>query len=108
MTALAGATVEWEKGGLARFVTVRGDAVVLVSTVPSPPGSRIEGAMLEEPREALRIKVHICRVLPDGAFHIEGRALDMRRDVRARLEAMTDGAGVPSDPTSGPGVVPRS
>jgi len=90
---LDGASLEWaldwgSGGGLARFASVRAEAVVLVTTVPSPPGSRLVGTLLAEPRDAVRIKVHACRAQPDGTFRLEGRVLDLTREMRVRLEAM--------------------
>lgn len=82
------AHVEWEGGGEARFVSLRGDAVGLVSTVAKPPGSRPVGALVEEPRESVRVKVHLCRVREDGRFGIEGRLIDVTRAMHARLEAL--------------------
>jgi hypothetical protein len=85
---LVGAHLEWEKGGSARFVAASADAVTLASSVPSPPGSRISGTLVDEPCVAVRLKVHGCRAEPDGTFRIEGRPLDLTREVRTRLEAM--------------------
>jgi hypothetical protein len=101
VTHLPHAALEWSRGGLARFVSVRADAVVLFSSVPSPPGSRIDGTLLEEPRDTIRIKVHVCRRVEDGTFRLEGRALDLRRDLRARLEAMSEDAVLSSAPSGG-------
>ena len=109
MTAFGRSDVEWTRGGLARIVALRGDTVVMVSTAPSPPGSRLEGTLTDEPRERVRIKVHVCRSGDDGTFSIEGRALDLRRELRARLEAMASAGPVPSDSSDGGGgVVPSS
>ena len=91
MIPLAGASLEWEKGGLARFVFAKDDAVALISTEPSPPGSRIAGTLLFEPRSSVRIKVHACRRESDGTFRLEGRALDLTREMRARIVALASG-----------------
>jgi hypothetical protein len=93
---LPGASLEWEKGGLARFVLAKDDAVALISTEPSPPGSRIAGTLLEEPRSTVRIKVHACRRETEGTFRLEGRALDLTREMRARI------VGLASELASGP------
>jgi hypothetical protein len=85
VTPLPGATLEWEKGGLARFVAAEGDAVALISTTPSPPGSRIVGSWIDGSRDAVRIKVHVCRKEAEGSFRLEGRALDLTRAMRARI-----------------------
>jgi hypothetical protein len=77
--------VRWAKGGEARVATIAVDAIVLRSTVPSPPGSRIEGALEGEPPATVRVKVHASKRQPEGDFLIEGRLLDATREVRARL-----------------------
>jgi hypothetical protein len=86
---LSGSHLSWAKGGEARILALEADAVVLRSTVPSPPGSRIEGRLEQEPRAPLRVKVHVSRRQPEGDFVIEGRLLDATREVRARLEALS-------------------
>jgi hypothetical protein len=78
----------WAKGGEARVVRVVADAVTLRSTIPSPPGSRIEGLLAGDPPAPLRVKVHASRRQADGDFILEGRLLDITRDLRARLEAL--------------------
>jgi hypothetical protein len=75
--------VTWNKGGEARVVALKDDAVTLRSTVPSPPGSRIEGAL--EGGEPLRVKVHSSKKQEDGSFVLEGRVLDLTKAVRAKL-----------------------
>jgi hypothetical protein len=85
----------WEKGGFARLVSVGREAVALVSTVPSPPGSRISGTLVAAPPAKVRVKVHACRTEPDGCFRLEGRPLDLTRDLRARLEALVSSPGAP-------------
>jgi hypothetical protein len=65
-----------------------GDAITLRSTIPSPPGSRIEGRLAGDPPATLRVKIHASRRQPEGDFVLEGRVLDVTREVRARLEAL--------------------
>ena len=79
------AHLRWDRGGEARVVSLRDDAIALVSSVPSPPGSRIEGTLAGEPPARLRVKVHACRKREDGAFDLEGRTLDVTREVRERV-----------------------
>jgi hypothetical protein len=79
--------IVWAKGGEARVVRIEADAVVLRSTVPSPPGSRIEGQIEGEPPAPVRVKIHGSRRQPEGDFVLEGRLLDATRDVRARLSS---------------------
>jgi hypothetical protein len=101
--------VLWEKGGAAAFASQAGDAVTLVSTIPSPPGSRLEGALVaiataaadgdgEAPGEVrsegegdkvrVRVKIHGCKRQPDGTFSLAGRAIDFSREVRAKVDAL--------------------
>jgi hypothetical protein len=81
----------WAGGGEARLLTATAAAVSLVSTVPWPPGSRPFGTLLDAPAVAVRVKVHVSRREPDGTFRIEGRLLDVSREVRARVEALAAG-----------------
>jgi hypothetical protein len=85
------AHVRWAAGGEARILAIRADAISLESTVPSPPGSRIEGTLVggEGPGARLRVKVHASRRQEDGRFLVEGRPLDLSRETRAVLEAVT-------------------
>jgi hypothetical protein len=78
----------WTKGGEARVVSIAVDAIVLRSTVPSPPGSRVEGHLEGDPPATVRVKVHGSKRQPEGDFVLEGRVLDATREVRARLEAL--------------------
>jgi hypothetical protein len=75
------------KGGRARIMAVALDAVTLRSTVPSPPGSRIEG-MLRDGGDRVRFKVHASKKQEDGTFVLEGRAIDLTRALRERLVAL--------------------
>lgn len=83
--------VRWTREGEARFVALRDDAVVLRSTVPSPPGSYLEGALQEPPPARVRVKVQSSKRQTEGDFVIEGRLIDARREVRARLERLVAG-----------------
>jgi hypothetical protein len=80
--------LRWSNGGEARVVTIDAGAVVLRSTVPSPPGSRIEGALLEPPEAKVRVKIHACRKQPEGDFVLQGRPIDLTRETRERLEKL--------------------
>lgn len=81
--------VRWDKGGEAEIAIVTMDKISLVSTIPSPPGSRIEGALVlagsDETPPRLRVKVHGCKREEDGRFRIEGRPLDLTRALLDRL-----------------------
>ena len=85
------AHVTWAAGGEARVVSLEGGGIVLRSTVSSPPGSRIEGALAGEPPAKLRVKIHWCRRQAEGDFVLEGRPLDMTREVRQRVEELVKG-----------------
>ena len=81
--------MRWSQGGEATVLALRADAVQRRSTVPSPPGSRITGTLAIASGEvALRIKVHGCKRQQDGSFLLEGRPLDLSRDVRLLLEKL--------------------
>jgi hypothetical protein len=83
-----GPHLRWAKGGEARVAAVTADAIVLRSSVPSPPGSRIEGRLEGEFPATVRVKIHASKRQPEGDFVLEGRLLDATREVRARLEAI--------------------
>ncbi len=87
MTLLV-AHVAWAGGGQARILTASAGAMSLVSSVPWPPGSRVSGTLLETPHSIVRIKVHASRAEADGTFRIEGRPLDLSRELRERLEGL--------------------
>lgn len=84
------AHVAWSKGGEAELVAIDGDRVRVRSTIPSAPGSRIEGA-LAPTGKPIRLKVARCR-REQGAggfeFEIDGRLLDATREVRAEMAAL--------------------
>jgi hypothetical protein len=78
--------VTWEKGGTADLVAIEGEMVTLVSTTPHPPGSRVKGALQDG--TTITVKTHSSKKRDDGAFDLKGRLLDVRRDVRERLERL--------------------
>lgn len=86
--------VAWSTGGEAHVVNARGEALALVSTVPAPPGARLEGRL--DDGAVLKVKVHGSKRQPDGSFRIEGRAIDLTRVLRERLER--DAAPARDDP----------
>lgn len=79
----ASAKIVWAKGGEATVVALVADAITLRSSVPSPPGSRIDGTTGDG--DPVRVKVHSSKRQEDGSFVIEGRALDMTRVVREKI-----------------------
>lgn len=80
--------VVWAKGGTASFLTVQNDVVTLRSTIPSPPGSRLEGSFTADTSTAVSVKVHGSKREPEGAFIIKGRLLDANRALRDRVAAL--------------------
>jgi hypothetical protein len=84
VTAGAPAHVAWAKGGAAEIVAIEADRVRLRSTIPSAPGSRLEGA-LAATGKPIRLKVARCRREEAGDFEIDGRLIDATREVRAEI-----------------------
>jgi hypothetical protein len=84
--------VRWDKGGEAHIVEVDDGAIVLRSTVPAPPGSRLEGVLGGDPPERLRVKVHSSKRQEDGGFVLAGRLIDATREVRERVTQMAKDA----------------
>ncbi len=86
------AHLAWTKGGFARFVKVSDTALTLLSTTPSPPGSRIDATFVDPVGAAAslgcRMKIHASRRQPDGLFLLEGRPIDLSREVRAHATAL--------------------
>jgi hypothetical protein len=91
------ARVTWSGGGEASLVSIEADALVLESTVPWPPGSRIEGTVCANdpppsivepaPEVTLRVKVHSSRRQAEGVFLVQGRPIDLTRAAREKLKA---------------------
>ncbi len=81
------ARVTWAKGGEARVVSIAADAIALRSTVPFPPGARIEGMVRADGDPVtLRMKVHSSRRDGERDFLVQGRPIDLPREARERLE----------------------
>ena len=73
------------KGGSARLVSTDGDLVALLSSVPAPPGTPLEG---ELEGQSYRIKVRSCRRTgddPELVYRIEGRWQNLSRAQRERV-----------------------
>lgn len=85
------------KGGTARFVKISDTAVSLLSTSPSPPGSRIDATFVEATEVPFRVKIHGSKKRPDGLFALEGRPIDMTREVRMRAAALVLATQAPHD-----------
>jgi hypothetical protein len=86
-----GARIVWSRGGEAVVVSITAGGIVLRSTVPSPPGSRIEGVLQGDAPASVRVKVHASRRQPEGDYLLEGRPLDMARETRERVERLAKG-----------------
>lgn len=74
--------------GDGRVLALKGDAITLVSSVPSPPGSRRE-AKLGPAALPFKVKVHASRKQGDGTFVLEGRLFDATKLVIEALTAAT-------------------
>jgi hypothetical protein len=85
------AKVVWAKGGHATVLALSLSTITLRSTVPSPPGSRIDGTLEAEGGGLLRVKIHGSKRQDDGSFVLEGRPLDMTRELRERVERLIAG-----------------
>ncbi|MEO8875026.1 MAG: hypothetical protein ABI461_05520 [Polyangiaceae bacterium] len=79
--------VKWTRGGEATILRVAGESISLSSTTSAPPGARIDGTLDIREGAPLRVKVQGSKKQPDGAFVIEGRCIDMSRELRVELEA---------------------
>lgn len=77
--------IRWNKGGEAAVLEARDDQVAVRSSIPSAPGSRIEGVLPSG--GAVRIKVARCRAEGDG-FRIEGKLLDATRASRDEVAGL--------------------
>jgi hypothetical protein len=83
--------VAWTKGGTAEILALTEDTVTLRSSTPSPPGSRIEGTLVadveSDVKVKVRFKVHGSKRQEDGTFVLEGRPIDLPKDLRERLRS---------------------
>jgi hypothetical protein len=82
--------IRWAKGGDANIVAIDFDRVTLDSSLSSPPGSLVDGHLVNG-GDAIRIKVRGCKKEGDR-FRIEARVLDASRDLRTRLAALSANA----------------
>lgn len=84
------AHIRWDKGGDASVVIAEDDLVTVDSSIPSAPGSRIEGSIASGAK--VRVKVARCKRLPaqdpSPLYRIEGRLLDASRALRSELGAL--------------------
>ncbi len=75
--------VRFAKGGEAVIAAMDGDHVTLSSTTSAPPGATVEGTL--EGGTPVRVKVRGCKRDAEGRFVIEGRVIDLSRELRERL-----------------------
>ena len=87
--------IRWTKGGEAAVIEADDDRVTVRSTIPSAPGSRIEGLLPSG--GPFRLKVARCRA-EGGGFRIEGKLLDATRAVRDEVAGLV--AAVDPGPAS--------
>ena len=80
--------ITWAKGGTASFLAAEGENVTLRSSIPSPPGSRLDATFDAEPKTPLRVKVHGSKKEEDGSFTIKGRLVDATREIRERVHGL--------------------
>jgi hypothetical protein len=78
--------IVWDNGGEATVTAVQGDKVEVLSSKPSPPGSRLTGVFEGSSRLRIRLKVHGCK-RTDVGFAIHGRLLDGTRELLAWLHS---------------------
>jgi hypothetical protein len=83
--------LQWLQGGRAELLSLTADAVVVRSSVAWPPGSRVQAVRVGDESTKLSMKVHACRREAEEEYRIEGRPVDMTRDVREQLgRSLTD------------------
>ena len=76
--------IELKSGGRARLVKLQGDRGTLDSDTAAAPGSRLAGVIAGG--RSLCLKVHRC-VKVDERFVVEGRFIDLTRELRLQLAA---------------------
>ncbi|MDB5219984.1 MAG: hypothetical protein JWO86_7911 [Myxococcaceae bacterium] len=84
----ADAHLVWTKGGTASLLTIAQDNVTLRSSIPSPPGARLDATLASDPSVAMKIKIHGSKLQPDGSFTLKGRVLEATRALRDRLTSL--------------------
>lgn len=78
-------TLTWQKGGDAVIESCDGTAIVLLSSVPAPPGAPLTGTLASGME--IQVKVHGSKK-QDGEpvrFRIQGRLLNASRAVKDQL-----------------------
>ena len=83
---IAHVDLTWTSGGGAELLSLSAQSMVVRSETPHPPGARVDGTTAEG--TVLRMKVHGGKREADGAYRIEGRPIDLGRELRERLSAL--------------------
>ncbi len=78
--------LELSRGGDAELLSSDGALAAISSSVPSPPGSTLEGRASDFP-QLFALKVKHCKKQPDGRFRIDGKWVNLSREQRARVLA---------------------
>ncbi|MBK7402585.1 MAG: hypothetical protein IPJ34_41735 [Myxococcales bacterium] len=84
-------------GKPSTVLSFTGAQIVLTAESPSPPGARLEVEVDDEAGapQAFRVKVHGCKRIPTG-FMVLGGLMDLRKEGRSALEALTRREGTPA------------
>ena len=80
--------VRLARGDDATIVKLAGESISLMATISAPPGASLEGKIDLRNGEPLRVKVHGSKKQTDGSFIIDGRCVDMTRELRKELEML--------------------
>jgi hypothetical protein len=80
--------VRLSRGDEATIVKMAGESISLSAAISAPPGASLEGKIDLRAGEPLRVKVHGSKKQSDGGFIIDGRCVDMTRELRKELEAL--------------------
>jgi len=102
--------IAWSKGGTAEVLVLSTDRVVLRSSIPSPPGSRITGAVTVQGESvgSLWVKIHGSKRLDENVYELVGRPLDLAKTLRERVCAAIGPTGVsPTPPSPVPPATPE-
>jgi len=78
--------LELLRGGDAELLSSDGAFASISSSIPSPPGSTLEGRATDF-AQLFALKVKNCKKQPDGRFRIDGKWVNLSREQRARVLA---------------------
>ncbi len=77
------------KGGDADLLSLKGDAVVLSSSLPFPPGNPFDATLATG--EAVQFKSYGSHKEEDGRFTVKGRVISPTRALRETLASLAAG-----------------